>query len=67
MPETLSHYEQECLLFAAQDKGIVETARLLGISESVVKKRRSAILQKTRCKTLVGALAVAVKEKLIRF
>ena len=64
---SLSSYEKECLLFAADDKGIKETAHLLGISAGSVKKRRSSILEKTGCRTLVGALAVAIKEKIISF
>ena len=63
----LTPKELECLHMAALDKSLMETAELLRVSARTVKKHRSCILHKMHCKTMVGALAAAMKNNLIKF
>ena len=63
--EKLSPREQQCLLLAAEDYRTRETAEQLQISEGTVKSYRKLILQKLQCRTIAGALKVALEHRLI--
>ena len=63
--EKLSPREQQCLLLAAQDKRMRETAIQMMISVEGVKKHRKMILQKLHCQTITGALSYAFRNRLI--
>lgn len=52
----LTNREQQCLQWAAKDKSIKETAQIMFVSESTVKKYREKILQKIQCRTMTGAV-----------
>lgn len=63
--ESLTKRELECLYYAAQDKGCRETASSLHVSHETVKAYRKAALRKLGCRTMAGALMVALRRKLL--
>ena len=63
--EPLTRRELECLYQAAYDKSCRETAEALFISLETVKTHRSVILRKLGCRTITGALMVAMRKGLI--
>ncbi len=65
--EKLTPRELQCLHFAAKDKSVHETAAQLCVGLECVKKHRKMILQKLHCRTIGGALAIALKNHLISF
>lgn len=64
--EPLKKRELQCLQLAAEDKTITETAQALCLSYHTVKTHRRLLLKKLGCRTLVGALSMAQKLKVIK-
>lgn len=62
---TLSRREAECLLWAARGKTAWETATILQISESAVKKHYNSAAAKLNARTRTQAVAVAICRGLI--
>ena len=60
----LTKREKQCLYWAAKDKSVKETAQILFVSESTVKKHREKILQKINCRTMTGAVAQLINIEL---
>lgn len=62
----LSLRERECLRWAAHGKTAWETAQILIISESAVKKHLAAASGKLNARTRTQAVAIALTRGLIR-
>lgn len=60
----LTARETKCLLLAAQDKSLNDTAECMHVEPDTVKKYRARILRKLGCQTMVGALAIAIRNNL---
>ena len=61
----LNPREKECLYWAANDRTVEETSRILHLSVHSIKKYRKELLQKLGCQSMVGALMIAINEGLI--
>lgn len=59
--EPLTNREIDCLRLAAKDKTMRETAATLCIGVETVKTHRNTVLQKLGCRTIAGALMVAMQ------
>ncbi len=61
----LSRREIECLKWAASDKTVKETSRILNISPDTVKYHRTNALNKTGTHTITGAVGIAMMNGLV--
>ena len=59
--------ELQCLLMAANDMTMKETARELLISVETVRRHRSNMLEKLGCKSLIGAYKKVLNRELVGF
>jgi len=64
--EMLTKRELQCLQFAALDKSLQETADALCLSYDTVKTHRRFLLRKLGCHSMVGALMLAFKQRIIK-
>ena len=64
-PPELTAREREILQLVAQEKSNHDIAEALFISERTVETHRKNMLTKTKCKTVVGLIQYALKNKLI--
>lgn len=62
----LSPREKQCLYWAAKDLSLKETAEALTLRYETVKSYRRSVLQKLNCRTMTGALFVAIELGLIK-
>ncbi len=65
MISTLSMREKQCLYWAAKDLSLKETAEELTLSDETVKRYRRSVLRKLNCRTMTGALFVAIGQGVI--
>lgn len=65
MLESLTQRERECLASAAKDRSLCETAQDLFISPETVKSHRKVVLRKLGCRTIGGAIVVALRNQMI--
>lgn len=61
----LSKREIECLKWAAHDKSVKETSKLLCLSPETVKKYRENAMNKVGLQTITGAVYFVVKSGLL--
>lgn len=61
----LNYQEKQCLYWAGQDRTLHETAEALRLSPETVKRYRKLILDKLNCRTMTGALALALKRGIL--
>ena len=63
LSRALTWREWQCLMYAARDFTLSETAEAMCLSYDTIKSHRRSILRKLECRTITGALLKALQDK----